>query len=328
MHYGPTAFTRNGLPTIEVLQQGATIGQRSQLSPGDTATIRAMYPAGDPGITSPAPGSVLPDSTVTFIWAANGAPVTQWWLYVGSSPGASGHFNSGSIGTNRSVTAIGLPSDGSQLHVRLWFKEGDGWQFTDSQYTAAAAGTPEITSPAPGSVLLDSAASFVWTANGAPISGYWLYIGSSPGASDHFSSGWLGTRMSAAVAGLPTDGRQLHARLWFREGDDWQFADVQYTAATSGDPAISNPTPGSVLPGSIVTFEWTVNGTSVAGWWLYVGSSPGAAEWFNSGWLGARTFTSWVAGLPTNGRQVHARLWYLLDGGWQSADFQYTAARS
>ena len=133
MHYGPTAFTRNGLPTIVPLQQGVTIGRRNGLSAGDIATVEAMYPSGDPEITSPAPDSELADSTATFVWSANGAPVLQWWLYVGSSPGASNHFNSGSLGTNLTVTAIGLPTDGSQLHVRLWFR-------------TAGAGSPPISS--------------------------------------------------------------------------------------------------------------------------------------------------------------------------------------
>lgn len=44
MHYGPTAFSRNGQPTIVPLQSGVTIGQRNTLSSGDIAAIRAMYP--------------------------------------------------------------------------------------------------------------------------------------------------------------------------------------------------------------------------------------------------------------------------------------------
>ena len=48
MHYGRTAFSRNGLPTIEPLQPGATIGQRTGLSTGDIAAVRAMYPNCEP----------------------------------------------------------------------------------------------------------------------------------------------------------------------------------------------------------------------------------------------------------------------------------------
>jgi len=44
MHYGRTAFSRNGQPTIVPLQSGAQIGQRNGLSAGDIAAVRAMYP--------------------------------------------------------------------------------------------------------------------------------------------------------------------------------------------------------------------------------------------------------------------------------------------
>lgn len=43
MHYGATAFSKNGLPTLEPLG-GQAIGQRTGLSAGDIAAVRAMYP--------------------------------------------------------------------------------------------------------------------------------------------------------------------------------------------------------------------------------------------------------------------------------------------
>jgi len=66
MHYGGFAFSRNGRRTIETLRSGVLIGQRTGLSAGDVATVRAMYPSGDPEITSPASDAKLTDSTVIF----------------------------------------------------------------------------------------------------------------------------------------------------------------------------------------------------------------------------------------------------------------------
>ena len=43
MHYGPTAFSKNGQPTIVTLN-GQSIGQRSGLSDLDVAAVRFMYP--------------------------------------------------------------------------------------------------------------------------------------------------------------------------------------------------------------------------------------------------------------------------------------------
>lgn len=47
MHYGPTAFSKNGLPTITVIAQPGspppTIGQRSAPSAGDASAINSIY---------------------------------------------------------------------------------------------------------------------------------------------------------------------------------------------------------------------------------------------------------------------------------------------
>ena len=135
---------------------------------------------------------------------------------MGSSPGSASYFNSGTLGTNLTATALGLPTDGSQVHVRLWYRTTGGWQFLDYQYTAVTPViAPAITSPAAGSTFSASNVTFVWTANGNPVTGFWLYIGTAVGAADLFNSGWLGTTTSVAVAGLPTDGSQIHARFWY-----------------------------------------------------------------------------------------------------------------
>lgn len=44
MHYSRSAFSKNGRETITPKQRGVTIGQRTGLSAGDIATVRAMYP--------------------------------------------------------------------------------------------------------------------------------------------------------------------------------------------------------------------------------------------------------------------------------------------
>jgi hypothetical protein len=43
MHYPSTAFSSNGLPTIETIPAGIAIGQRTALSPGDIGGVRSMY---------------------------------------------------------------------------------------------------------------------------------------------------------------------------------------------------------------------------------------------------------------------------------------------
>jgi serine protease len=87
-------------------------------------------------MTSPAPGSTLPGSSVTFAWTA-GSGVTEYWLHVGSTPGGSDLYNR-TQGSTLSGTVTGLPTDGRPLYVRLWSLIG-AWQWIDYVYTAASS---------------------------------------------------------------------------------------------------------------------------------------------------------------------------------------------
>ena len=284
-------------------------------------------PTGTPALTSPTPGSTLASDSQTFAWAANGEPVTEWWLYVGSSLGTADLHFSGSLGTQLSTTVTGLPTDGSTLFVRLFFRISGSWQEADYQFTAASpSGTPALTSPTPGSTFASDSQAFAWAANGEPVTEWWLYVGNSLGSGDLHDSGSLGTQLSTTVTGLPTDGRTLFVRLFFKISGSWQEADYQFTAAsTSGTPALTSPTPGSTLASDSQTFAWAANGEPVTEWWLYVGSSLGTADLHFSGSLGTQLSTT-VTGLPTDGSTLFVRLFFRISGSWQEADYQFTAA--
>ena len=176
-------------------------------------------PSGTPALTTPTPGSSLAGDSATFAWTANGAPVTEWWLYVGTSLGANDLHDSGSLGTQLSTTVTALPTDGSTLFVRLFFKISGTWLQADYQFTSA---TPALTTPTPGSSLAGDSATFAWTANGAPVTEWWLYVGTSLGANDLHDSGSLGTQLSTTVTALPTDGSTLFVRLFFKISGTWR----------------------------------------------------------------------------------------------------------
>ncbi len=86
-------------------------------------------------ITSPASGSTLTSSSVTFTWSS-GTGVSEYWLYVGSTPGSYDIYNK-SQGTNLSTTITGLPTDGRTLYVTLFSAFGGGWPFNPYTYTTA-----------------------------------------------------------------------------------------------------------------------------------------------------------------------------------------------
>lgn len=287
--------------------------------------------ASDPEITSPASGSTLTGSSASFSWIDNGSSVSEWWLYVGSSIGVPNYYDSGSLGTTTSDTVTGLPTDGSTIHVRLWYKEGGTWKSVDSSYTADNSGStlPAISSPVEGSTLTSTTQVFSWGNNGTSVTEWWIYAGSSIGADHYYNSGSLGTATNDTITGLPADGSTIYIRLWYKEGGVWKSVDTTYIADNSGSslPAISSPVAGSTLTGATQVFAWENNGTSVTQWWVYAGSSTGASDYYDSGSLGTATNNT-VTGLPVDESTVYIRLWYKEGGVWNFVDTTYTSSGS
>jgi hypothetical protein len=170
---------------------------------------------------------------VSFGWTANGTAASEWWLDLGSSPGASNYHDSGSLGGALQTTVNGLPTDGRVVHARLYWRAGAGaWSSRDFQFGTAGVPLPAFTTPAPGSVLPGASVSFAWASNGTPATEWWLYLGSSPGASNYHDSGSLGGALQTTVNGLPTSGGVVHARLYWRTGAGaWSSRDFSFTAA-------------------------------------------------------------------------------------------------
>jgi hypothetical protein len=197
--------------------------------------------------------------------------------------------------------------------------------YTSNSVTpTTAVAMPAMTNPPPGATLSGDKVTFEWSAEDTQVSQWWLYVGASQGGRDNYDSGSLGTKLFETVTGLPVDGRTVFVRLWYRTGSVWKFIDYKYIAFTAGSPDITTPAAGAVLSDSIVTFEWTTNGTPVSQWWLYVGASQGGYNIYNSGSLGTKLFET-VTGLPKDGSTIFVRLWYRTGGTWQFVDTSYTA---
>jgi M6 family metalloprotease-like protein len=85
-------------------------------------------------ISFPAPGTVLATTAVTFRWDAG---ADEYWLKVGSVPGASDIYDSGSLKTASEQRVSGLPLNGQKLYVRLSRRIGNLIEGADVEYTAA-----------------------------------------------------------------------------------------------------------------------------------------------------------------------------------------------
>lgn len=89
-----------------------------------------------PALIAPTGGSTLTGDSVDFEWRDNNTAVNFWWLYLGTSPGARGLYNSSSDLQNRTgVTVARLPENGSMVYARLWYRTtGLGWRYLDTAY--------------------------------------------------------------------------------------------------------------------------------------------------------------------------------------------------
>jgi hypothetical protein len=99
-------------------------------------------------------------------------------------------------------------------------------------------------------------------------------------------------------------------------------ASVTVTAASTG--VLTSPVPGTVLPGSTVTFTWTtVAGATSYDLWLGT-SGPGSSSLYASGLTTANSVT--VTSLPARGATLYARLFSMIGGKSQYNDYIYTEA--
>ena len=188
-------------------------------------TYQTYQAASAAEMISPAPGSTLGSSSVTFSWSS-GIGVTQYFLYLGRSTGGNDIYGQ-SQGTNQSVTLNNLPTDGSTIYVRLYSLINGTWQYRDYAYqTYQTATAAEMISPAPGSALGSSSVTFSWS-SGIGVTQYWLTVGRSAGGYDIYGQS-QGTNQSVTVNNLPTDGSTIYVRLYSLINGNWLYRDYTY----------------------------------------------------------------------------------------------------
>ncbi|MDX2284568.1 MAG: M12 family metallopeptidase [Bacteroidia bacterium] len=128
MHYGGTAFSLNGLPTIIDNSTGnAVVSQRSALSPGDITGINAIYPASPATGTRPESAGTLPSAKldrimttkVTALDTKNGpnemGPCNSDMDYYAEIKQGSGDIEQ--YGFNSSVSKTFAEQEGNRLKI-------------------------------------------------------------------------------------------------------------------------------------------------------------------------------------------------------------------
>lgn len=242
-----TSITVSGIPTVggELFAtlfssiDGAWVAQHFTFTEAGTAVPAAM--------TSPVQGSTLSGASATFSWSA-GTGVTAYWLYLGTEgPKSANLFNSGST-TGTSKTFTNLPTNGVTIYATLFSEINGVYQPTSYTYTEAGSYTlAAITSPTAGSTLPGASTTFTWSAGAGPTA-YWLYLGTTSGAYNVYSSGTL-TGTSVTLNSMPTNGETIYATLFSMIDQQWKAAPVvSFTADTPATaPLIAVSSSGTYL---------------------------------------------------------------------------------
>lgn len=187
-----------------------------------TAASLAASPA---LVTFPTAGVTLSTGTATFSWST-GVGVTEYYLYVGSTPGGFDIYH-GPQGTTRSRSVSGIPIDGRMVYVTLWSRIAGVYQTRHSSYRAATADF-FLTFPGVGTKFSGTSALVTWS--GLGVTQYYLYVGSTPGGHDLYE-GSQGIATARTVTNLPTDGRVIWIRLWARIDGVYRIKDYRFIAA-------------------------------------------------------------------------------------------------
>ena len=138
--------------------------------------------AASPALTSPANGSTLTGSSVTFSWSA-GTGISQYQLWVGPSQGNHSYgLCAGGVITSCAVN--GLPTNGSTVDVMLtWQPTGQNWQALYYSFKAGGSTPPpptsKLTSLTCGTVTSGVATCTATISPAAPTGGFVISLAGS-----------------------------------------------------------------------------------------------------------------------------------------------------
>jgi hypothetical protein len=178
---------------------------------------------------SPAPGSILPGWSANFSWTA-GSGVTSYALYLGTTGAGSHDLYYPAASTATSASVSGLPTTGVTIYATLFSLINGAWQSIPYTYAASATSAmATLTSPAPGSTLAGSSATFSWTV-GTGVNAYALHLGTGPLTNDVYDSGVTSAK-SITVTGLPMTGATIYATVYSEIDGVWFPASYTYTEA-------------------------------------------------------------------------------------------------
>jgi hypothetical protein len=148
------------------------------------------------------------------------AGAQAYMVWVGTTVGGADVYQGRE--TSNTFTDDFYPPTARRLYVRLWTKRDGIWRYIDSEFSVLAA---SILLPGDWFNFRRGEQWIFWE----PITGaqaYYVYIGSTPGASDLVNSGeFLATSYTTR---LSYPGSRVYVRLWTKLAGVWRYTDTVY----------------------------------------------------------------------------------------------------
>jgi hypothetical protein len=232
-------------------------------------------------IVSPAPGSTLSGSSVTFT-RDNGSGVQAFYLYAGTTPNGTDLFN-GAMPALQTISNI--PTVGGTIYLNLYSYLGAaGWQGNSYTYTEAGA-TPCVnaaisSNPAAGTVQVNSTVFFTASATCGGTPNYSWLIGQLSAS----TMSWTQVtpfQASNAYNWTPTSPGSYYLAVWVRNAGTngvsggYDAATVTYRTVNATTPCSnaaisSNPPNSSTTTNSTISFtaSATCGATANYSWWV------------------------------------------------------------
>lgn len=256
MHYPSHAFSINGLPTIETIPAGISIGQRSELSAGDIGGVQRMYPTVSATAVPVTIGSnpsgmqlVVDNVTVT-------APASFQWA----------------AGSSHTISAPNLSSGSSRTAFRTWSDGGaqthtitvptSSWTVT-ANYQRQHMLTSASSNPSLGMVSNSPASADLFYNEGASVSIVAQLLSTSA-----CLAGWTGVSVPPATSISVTINQPLSVTGNFQSGS----ISVAPTSLTMGDAAGT----GSISVSASGSCPWMAK--SNASWISIISGASGSGS--------------------------------------------------
>jgi Abnormal spindle-like microcephaly-assoc'd, ASPM-SPD-2-Hydin/Fibronectin type III domain len=245
------------------------------------------FHSGATGIVSPAPGSTLSGSTVTFAWAA-GTDVRDYVLHLNTQPGdpidpsSSRLYNSGAL-TSTSIAVPNVPTAGATIYAILGSEINGTWHYVTYSFTEASTTAASLSSLScvSGSITGASTDTCTATLSSASKSSLAVSLASSNStvivpASVTVPAGSTSASFTATVSSVTT--AQTATLTASAGGQNRSFA-LQLSAATSSKPSLTinassiafgsvnlnSPATQSVTLSSTGTSPLTINSVTASG---------------------------------------------------------------